>query len=243
MSALRQAGAAIRAVRPTLGCPNRVRPFVLFMPSSSPEISTAAPNETTTSVLASKLRVLRRAADLTLQQLGQRSGIAASTLSKIENGQLSPTYEKIAALAKGLDVDVGELFSPSEQPTLRARRSTTRAGQGVVHSTPQYVYELLHADLAHKRFVPLVTTIQAHETAQFPELLRHDGEEMVYVLRGSVTVHTDCYAPLALHVGDSCYFDSTMGHACVSSGAEDAQVLWVCSHLSLRTPASGDVSV
>lgn len=199
-----------------------------------PQATNDTADKPTTAVLATKLRLLRRDANLTLQQLSDRCGISASSLSKVEHGQLSPTYEKIAALARGLDVDVGELFSPVQQPVLRARRSVTRAGEGVVHSTAQYVYEMLHTELAHKRFVPLLTTIKAHERSAFPQLLSHDGEEMLYVLRGQVQIHTDSYAPLTLATGDSCYFDSAMGHACISGGDEDAQVLWVCSHTDLK---------
>ncbi len=199
-----------------------------------PQASQPSTDNTTTDVLATKLRQLRRHADLTLLQLSQRCGISVSTLSKMEHGQLSPTYEKIAALARGLEVDVAELFSPLQQPALRARRSITRAGEGVAHRTAQYDYDLLHVDLANKRFTPLLTTIKAHERADFPKLLSHDGEEMVYVLRGQVQIHTDCYAPLDLATGDSCYFDSAMGHACISAGDEDAQVLWVCSHITIK---------
>ena len=201
--------------------------------AADPSASTPHP-DATTGMLATKLRLLRRNADLTLQQLGQRSGISVSPLSKIEHGQLSPTYEKIAALARGLEVDVGELFSPVQPPVLRARRSVTRAHEGLVHRTPQYVYELLHTDLADKRFIPLLTTLKAHERTAFPQLLSHDGEEMLYVLRGKVLIHTDSYVPLELSAGDSCYFDSAMGHACLSSGGEDAQVLWVCSHVTIK---------
>ena len=198
---------------------------------TSPHPEAAAPaGTTTTEVLAHKLRLLRRAAHLTLQQLGARSGIATSTLSKIENGQLSPTYEKIAALAQALQVEVGELFRPSLPDAGGPRRSVTRAGQGVVHRTDPYVYELLHTDLADKRFVPLLATLRAWEVAQFPQLLRHAGEEMVYVLRGTVHLHTEGEAPLVLQPGDSCYFDSRLGHACVAGSEGEAQVLWVSSH-------------
>lgn len=197
------------------------------------EKTRALPPATEVSVLGNKLRVLRGTARLTLQQLSKRTGISVSTLSKIENGQLSPTYEKIAALASGLDVEVGELFRGTERPAVHARRSVTYRDQGVFHRTRQYIYEVLHSDLVDKRFIPLVTTIKAHETSDFSELLRHDGEEFIYVLSGTVVVHTDCYAPLQLSAGDSCYFDSTMGHVCVSGGPDDAKVLWVCSHIEL----------
>lgn len=190
------------------------------------------------NLLSRKLRRLRREAQLTLQQLSARCGISASTLSKIEKAQLSPTYEKIAALAQGLGIQVGELFN-SEQPAApTGRRSLTRRGEGVMHETPQYNYEVLCAELAHKQFVPLLTTIKARSVKAFPALLRHDGEEFIYVLRGKLTVHTDFYQPMELAEGDSCYFDSTMGHACVAS-EEDAQILWVCSNVRMPETKAG----
>jgi transcriptional regulator with XRE-family HTH domain len=190
--------------------------------------------ELSSSVLATKLRLLRRNAELTLQQLSRRCGISASTLSKIENGQLSPTYEKIAALAQGLDIEVGELFSPTVKTAPLGRRSVTRRDQGVPHRTAQYTYEMLHTDLADKRFIPLVTTVRAHDRAEFTKLLSHDGEELLFVLSGEVILHTEGYAPLHMSPGDSCYFDSRLGHACVSGTEEDATVLWVSSHANLR---------
>ncbi|PMS13933.1 helix-turn-helix domain-containing protein [Trinickia caryophylli] len=190
-------------------------------------------SERQVGTLAQTLRRLRTHAHLTLQQLGERSSISVSTLSKIENGQLSPTYEKIAALAIGLGVEVSELFNQTPKPVPLGRRSITKAGSGVVHETDQYVYEVLNADLAGKRFVPLFTTIKAHSIGEFRSLLRHDGEEFLYVLEGTVIVNTEFYAPSTLSKGDAMYFDSTMGHACISGTDEDAKVLWVCSHVTL----------
>jgi transcriptional regulator with XRE-family HTH domain len=182
------------------------------------------------SVLSDALRRLRGGARLTLKELSERSGIAASTLSKIENGQLSPTYEKIVLLADGLGVDVAELFGREHSgAAATGRRAICRRGEGVVHKTPQYEYEMLCADVTRKQFLPIVTLLRAHELEAFPELLRHEGEEFVYVLEGQVTLHSDYYEPYVLNPGDSCYFDSHMGHVLVSSGAPDARILWVCS--------------
>ncbi|OZI60553.1 hypothetical protein CAL28_14200 [Bordetella genomosp. 11] len=188
------------------------------------------------NLLSRKLRRLRREAQLTLQQLSARCGISVSTLSKIEKGRLSPTYEKIAALAQGLDIQVGELFNDEPLAAPTARRSVTRRGQGVIHATAQYDYEVLCAELAHKQFVPLLATIKARTLKAFPAMLHHAGEEFIYVLHGKVTVHTEHYQPMELGEGDSCYFDSTMGHACVA-GDEDARILWVCSNATLPKAA------
>lgn len=176
------------------------------------------------------VRQLRQRQELTLQQLAERSGLAVSTLSKIENSQLSPTYETLLRLADGLGIDVVELFNGGGDSAMASgRRSITRRDTGVRHSTPQYEYEVYCSDLSRKLFVPLVATIAARSREEFPQLPSHDGEEFIYVLSGTVELSTEHYEPVRLKAGDGCYFDSKMKHACISISANDAKVLWITS--------------
>jgi transcriptional regulator with XRE-family HTH domain len=198
-------------------------------PAKSKPARKAAPASTGVSTLARQVKSLRLAAGITMQELGKRCHISQSALSKIENSQLSPTYEKIAALAKGLGVDVARLFSEPEARAPVGRRGVTRRGEGLKHATPQYEYEFLGADISDRQLLPLLATIRAHSVEEFGALNRHEGEEFVYVLRGEITLHTEFYEPLRLRTGDSCYFDSTMGHGLVSTGSQDAVVIWVSS--------------
>lgn len=187
--------------------------------------------------IAAILRRLRREADLTLQELADRCGLASSTLSKIENGQMSPTYDTILRVAAGLGLDMAELFTGTSPNDVGGRRTVTRKGQGVIRGTEHYSYEMLAAELSGKQFIPLLTTIEARSIEDFASLVKHSGEEFFYVLSGRVTLHTEHYAPTILEVGDSCYFDSTMGHAVVSTGDEPAKILWICSRVT--APLSG----
>jgi transcriptional regulator with XRE-family HTH domain len=181
--------------------------------------------------IAITLKQLRQEAKLTLSELAQRSGLAASTLSKIENGQMSPTYDTLLSLATGLQVDVTELFAGKPSPPVTGRRTVTRHGEGAQLKTAQYDYEMLCADIASKQFVPLIAHIKANSIKAFPSLVTHPGEEFFYVLSGSVSLHTEFYAPALFEAGDSCYFDSTMGHALVSTSDQPASVLWICSRV------------
>ncbi|QEY25016.1 helix-turn-helix domain-containing protein [Neisseria animalis] len=181
------------------------------------------------SFLSLKLHRLRKQSGQTLQQLSEKSGISVSALSKIEKGQLSPTYEKIAALARGLDIHVAELFYEEQHSAPNGRLAVTRAGEAPLHRTAQYDYRPLCGELTNKQFVPLLTTVKARSIKEFPAKLQHEGEEFVYVLEGEITIHTDFYQPVTLYAGDCCYFDSGMGHACVAGGS-DALILWICSH-------------
>ncbi|MEM8593159.1 MAG: helix-turn-helix transcriptional regulator, partial [Pseudomonadota bacterium] len=62
--------------------------------------------------LGQRVRELRKARDWTLEQAATQAGLARSTLSKIENGQMSPTYEALKKLAVGLEISVPQLFTP-----------------------------------------------------------------------------------------------------------------------------------
>src|SRR5690625_4014378 len=158
---------------------------------------------------AQRVRRLRAEAGLTLKELSQRSGVSISALSTIEHGKVSPTYERIVAVARGLGVDDGYLFKDEiAQP--KSRRSVTFSGQGVAHKSSQYIYEALSADITEKDFVPLRATLKAKSLEEFGELIRHECEEFMYVLEGQVTIHTDHYSPVVLGVGDSCYWDSSI---------------------------------
>ena len=62
--------------------------------------------------LGARVRQLRKDRGWTLEQAAQQAGLARSTLSKIENGQMSPTYEALKKLAEGLAISVPQLFTP-----------------------------------------------------------------------------------------------------------------------------------
>ena len=58
----------------------------------------------------------------------------------------------------------------------------------------------------------------------------HPCEQLVYVVKGRIVVHTEFYDPVTLGEGESIYIDSNMGHAYVTAeGCDEAIVLGVCS--------------
>ncbi len=179
--------------------------------------------------LGPRVKALRAATRRTIKEVSIKSGISSATISKIENNNLSPTYENIVKLAKGLDVDIAELFSDSAKQYPSGRRSITPSGQGKKFKTKTYDYEMLCTDLVGKKLVPLKAVVKARQVRDFGRLITHDGEEVLIVLSGSIELHTEFYEPMVLSAGDCAYFDSTMGHVCVAHGREEAEVFWVCS--------------
>jgi transcriptional regulator with XRE-family HTH domain len=179
----------------------------------------------------SVLKALRLANGWTLAEVSRRTGLPVSTLSKVENDKMSLSYDKLARISRGLEIDIGVLFSGVGAPAAQAtgRRSITRAGDGRLIVTDTYDSLYPATDLLNKRFVPIVSEIRARALAEFTEMIRHPGEEYAYVLEGTVQLHTELYAPVTLEAGDSIYFDSGMGHAYVAVGPETCRVLTICS--------------
>lgn len=186
--------------------------------------------------LGRRVRELRTQGGLTLAAVALRAGLARSTLSKIENEQMSPTFDVLQRLATGLGVDMDELLSPTRDTGPTGRRSITRAGRGQTHATPTYVHEFLCTELMHKHSVPSKSRIRARSIAEFPDWVRHEGEDFLLVLEGAVELHTEFYEPVVLKAGDSIYYDAQMGHMCISVSAEDALVLWVPIRGAPRRP-------
>ncbi len=179
--------------------------------------------------LGERVRELRKARGWTLEQAAKQAGLARSTLSKIENGQMSPTYEALKKLAVGLQISVPQLFTPPQRDQISGRMSLTKAGEGTHHATTTYEHELLGEALSKKRMLPYRARIRARSVDEFDGWVRHDGEEFLYVLTGVVRLYTEFYEPIEMRRGDSAYYDATMGHNVVSVSDEDATILWVTS--------------
>ncbi|HEV2155391.1 XRE family transcriptional regulator [Bradyrhizobium sp.] len=187
------------------------------------------------SQLGQCLKAARQARGLTLKQVAERTGMALSTLSKVENGLMSLTYDKLVQLTSGLKMEIAELFNPAVAAPVQgrpvtARRSISRAGQGQVITTKFYTYTYQCTDLIGKRMVPIVAEVRARSLEEFGPLLRHSGEEYFVVTSGRVAVHTEFYAPEILDEGDGIYLDSTMGHAYLNAGeASSAKGVCLCT--------------
>lgn len=194
-----------------------------------------AKNESKTAKpqLGERLKTLRTAKGLTLPELAEVSGLSRSSLYKVENSEMSLTYDKLIQLAKGLDVNVSELFqeddSVTNKATITARREVGRDGEGYRLETKSYDYLYLCPELNDKKLTPIRGVIRSRSIEDFGELITHEGEEFNYVCEGAIEVHTEYYSPVRLNKGDHIYLDSTMPHAFISVSAKPAIVLSICT--------------
>ena len=127
--------------------------------------------------LGQRIRHFRTAAGLTLDQLGDRVGIAGSQLSLMENGKREPRLTLLSSIAEAVGVAVNALLDdapPSHRAALeieldRAQRSTVYATLGlptvrVARGTSDETLEALvglHAELARRAREAIATPEEA----------------------------------------------------------------------------------
>lgn len=180
-----------------------------------------------------QLKALRQSNGMTLEELSRASEVSVSTISKIENLQQKPSFETALRVARALKVNFVQMMEgPGLVHAGMARRTITRAGEADTFLSDYYTYDVHATEIARKIMVPLVMRIRNRVAPPPVDWSIHDGEEFIYVMRGVLEFHSEQYSPAILNVGDSCYFDSTMRHAFVSKGEEDAEILSIC--LSIR---------
>lgn len=181
--------------------------------------------------LGALLRSVRSREGWTLKEMSAKSGIPVSTLSKVEHDRLTLTYDKLYLLSQRLGMRMSELFAePTEEPAAKvtARRSIGDISTAVRVETDNYDYYYLCTELRRKRMIPVITRIRAKTPEQFGELIHHDGEEFIFVLKGAIVVSTEFYDPVTLREGQAIYIDSSMGHAYLAAdGCDEAEVLGV----------------
>ena len=182
-----------------------------------------------------KIRKARKERGLTLQQVAASSGLAVSTISKAERGQIALSYEKVLQLGSALDIDMTRLFMAGdvsaadiegdrEHPTV----VKDRFADVQRYETDQYEYSVLCGAYPAKKMQPLVAVINAREARDFSETIRHPGQEFVMVLSGRVRIVFENGETVELGKHEAAYFDSGIGHVYVSLSKQPAEVVSVC---------------
>jgi transcriptional regulator with XRE-family HTH domain len=178
--------------------------------------------------LGERIRALRKAAGLTLDTVANASGISRAALSKIERGEMSPTYESLLKVARGLNTDIAALISRPETPS-QNRFVLTRAGEGMKYRQAQFTHEYLGANFPNRKLHGFITDVPNLSLSDYGPWHSHDSEDFLYVLSGAVILHLEGHKPLELHAGDSVQMDGRIAHAVIAKSNRaktSARLLW-----------------
>jgi len=183
--------------------------------------------------LATNVKRLRKDKNLNMSQLAKNSGLPQSTLSKVENGQMSLNYDKLLILARALNVDIQELFQSGSdlntQKLIMARRCIDKANEGTKIKSEHYIATYLSKDIKNRLMIPVLIEVTPDNDEENPISMDIIGERFAYVVDGPVNFHCDHYETLLLEEGDSIYVDAAMPHGFTSINGKGAKIITVLS--------------
>jgi transcriptional regulator with XRE-family HTH domain len=196
--------------------------------ASAPAATAEQPGEPAAArSIGERLRKIRAGRNLTINSLAKLAGVPASTISKIENGLLKPSLVHAINLASALGENLGFLVD-------RYRAEPQRTS--IVYAARRDRLEFpdmgltLHDLSGH--FDPGV--LEARYGILRPGAtsgrgsMRHPGDEICCVVRGSITFHVgDDRWTLA--AGDTIHFKSDLPHRWENAARGRTEVIWVFS--------------
>lgn len=169
-----------------------------------------------------KLKLLRVQAGMTLETLAQAADLTRSYVSKVERGASTPSIGVALKLAKALKVPVEELFGePSDSDPVTITRASKARARHPAQGEPRVV-----AGTAPGHRMLAFVLQPGKEREHGHPMSHHDGEEILYVLKGAITLQLAGRSE-ALEAGDCAHFNSTVPHKITSRGDGPAEVLLV----------------
>lgn len=166
-----------------------------------------------------EIREFRRKMDLTIAELAKLAGLSSGMLSKIENGNASPSLATLQALSRALNIPVTAFFRRFEE---ERDASYVKAGEGLVierrGTRAGHQYRLLGHTVGKSINIEPYLIELTEQSEVFP-LFQHPGMEFIYMLEGKMLyMHGNRSYPMS--PGDSLFFDSDSPH-----GPEELQDL------------------
>ena len=167
------------------------------------------------TAIGSALRQLRKTRQLTARQLAANSDVSAAMISRIENGQVSPSISTLSALSKALEVPLVSLFR--ETASGYADYTHVRQGEGLKSTriiddhSHEFINLAFHARRDLQFEARMVTLVR--QSARPPTYIGH-GVVFVHALEGEA-VYRYGQREMTLKVGDSLSLDAELSHGFV----------------------------
>jgi transcriptional regulator with XRE-family HTH domain len=170
---------------------------------------------------------LRKAKNMSIDQLAKAAGLTRGYISKIENSHKAPPLSTLFRIAQALGTDLPLLIVDDASLVkqgrnlciVRANERKAVVARGTLYG---YSYESLAYGKAGKNMEAHIIEVAFDEKGVFS----HEGEEFMFTLEGTheFTYNNEKYI---LKEGDSCYYDSIVPHTGRSIGTKKAKVLAV----------------
>lgn len=170
----------------------------------------------------SKLKAYREKNSYTLEDVSRLTGISASYLSRIEQGQCSVSLDIFKKITAFYGESILTFFDLTQQPT----NTIFRAGEGIKIESSLKGVETLSLCNKTSVFHPVFFTV-ATGCGDFNSHCHPSGYEFIYIISGKLQMTLDDTETFLLKTGDSINFDSTRMHNWHNAGKNTLEFIWV----------------
>lgn len=174
-------------------------------------------------LIALRLKELREIEGISAQSFAKELNIDIQTYLDYEKGDADIPVSLLCDAASKLKVDLTTLLT-GQQPKLHMF-SYVKNGEGLdVERSKQYKYKNLAYNFLNKKAEPFLVTVDPMPDDAPISLNTHPGQEMDYVLEGTIIVKVGDQT-LTLNEGDTLYYDSNYPHGMKAVGNKSAKFL------------------
>ncbi len=158
------------------------------------------------------IRQRRRSRSLTLVQLSDLSGVSRAGLSKIERGEISPTYQTLRKIAYGMNLTIAQLISDASAASV-AEIEVVRSRRGGRAGNAASGYKSLAGKAISDSVHCFVAEVSGPPPKSDGDLHTHNTEDILFVLHGRIECHFEGRSPIQLNEGDSLFYPGSIPHA------------------------------
>ncbi len=165
------------------------------------------------------IRKRRKSMGMTLQLFCDKAGLSVGYLSQVERGNATPSLGTLAQISQTLEVELG-YFITTLKPADALTRSAARPQFSLDGSS--IIYESLGADFPGAELSSYILLIPPGYVS---EVVKHEGEEIIYILQGEIT-QTLGDERFRMQVGDSLHYSGNTPHSWSNRTEQEARILW-----------------
>lgn len=184
----------------------------------------------TSKIVGEKIKGLRESKGISIEELGERSGLAIEQVQRIENNIDLPSLAPLIKIARVLGVRLGTFLDDSDEtgPAVCRKQEATDTisfSNNATHSRKHMTYHSLAKSKADRHMEPFIIEVAATEDSSFV-LSSHEGEEFIMVMEGTMEISYGKHKYI-LEEGDSIYYDSIVPHHVHAFEGKAAKILAV----------------
>lgn len=174
--------------------------------------------------IGNMLKNQRVSLGLSIRELAARCHIAAGTISQIETGKSSPNLVSIHTLCEALSFPISALFVEESAEQIKLVRKNERSSFIRNLSNEKEILESLITKGDSKMWAGVINMPPHTDSGDY---YYHEGEEFVFMLKGTLTFMLENYPAFILNEEDTLYYPNIIGHRWENPADEPAEFLIV----------------